>query len=165
MKLFGRPGHGAPTGNNRKKIFTEHQLTESDLKIKTQAEQNSSGFGWTSAASDPINSPPSVRLRNSAPTSTSADSNGNQAPVSLYFFYFLLYCGIVKWRKIPPEQKNPSSFEHCPRTCTLSVAHSVLKVSNKTREETSQGPAVTWMTLGPLKCPFIALLLHGEMFK
>ena len=28
LKLFGKPGHGAPTGNVRKKKFTEYQLTE-----------------------------------------------------------------------------------------------------------------------------------------
>ncbi|XP_071746149.1 uncharacterized protein [Lepeophtheirus salmonis] len=27
-KIFGKPGHGAPTMNNRKKLFTEHQLHE-----------------------------------------------------------------------------------------------------------------------------------------
>eukprot|EP00096_Caligus_rogercresseyi_P010932 TRINITY_DN4138_c0_g1_i1.p1 TRINITY_DN4138_c0_g1~~TRINITY_DN4138_c0_g1_i1.p1 ORF type:complete len:276 (-),score=37.11 TRINITY_DN4138_c0_g1_i1:58-885(-) len=27
-KIFGKPGHGAPTENNRKKLFTEHQLQE-----------------------------------------------------------------------------------------------------------------------------------------
>merc|ERR1719322_1509528 len=26
QKMFGRPGHGAPTGDIRKKKFTEHQL-------------------------------------------------------------------------------------------------------------------------------------------
>ena len=36
LRLFGRPGHGAPTENIRKKKFTEYQLTDSDEKRRMQ---------------------------------------------------------------------------------------------------------------------------------
>ena len=36
LRLFGRPGHGAPTENIRKKKFTEYQLTDSDERIRMQ---------------------------------------------------------------------------------------------------------------------------------
>ena len=32
LKLFGRPGHGAPTENIRKKKFTEYQLGEEEIR-------------------------------------------------------------------------------------------------------------------------------------
>jgi len=32
QKLFGRPGHGAPTENIRKKKFTEYQLFDENAK-------------------------------------------------------------------------------------------------------------------------------------
>ena len=36
LRLFGRPGHGAPTENIRKKKFTEYQLTDSDERRRVQ---------------------------------------------------------------------------------------------------------------------------------
>ena len=39
LKLFGRPGHGAPTENIRKKKFTEYQLTDSGENRNHQQQQ------------------------------------------------------------------------------------------------------------------------------
>ena len=39
LKLFGRPGHGAPTENIRKKKFTEHQLTDSSENCNQPQQQ------------------------------------------------------------------------------------------------------------------------------
>lgn len=35
LRLFGRPGHGAPTENIRKQKFTEYQLTDSGERRRT----------------------------------------------------------------------------------------------------------------------------------
>jgi len=39
-KLFGRPGHGAPTDNIRKKKFTEYQLSEETRRVHEHPDAN-----------------------------------------------------------------------------------------------------------------------------
>ena len=40
MRMFGRPGHGAPTIDNRKKRFTEHQFD----KLRNHHDQDQAQF-------------------------------------------------------------------------------------------------------------------------
>lgn len=45
-KMFGRPGHGAPTGDIRKKKFTEHQLDNGTLRrSQSMFSIEDAGFG------------------------------------------------------------------------------------------------------------------------
>jgi len=55
-KMFGRPGHGAPTIDVRKKRFTEHQLD----KLKHQA-QGQGGFSWEGEEFGQVMHPEPVR--------------------------------------------------------------------------------------------------------
>ena len=52
LRLFGRPGHGAPTENIRKKKFTEYQLTDSDERRRVQQSATESAVyeGHSSSA-------------------------------------------------------------------------------------------------------------------
>ena len=50
LRLFGRPGHGAPTENIRKKKFTEYQLTDSDERIRMQQSAAAAYERHTSSA-------------------------------------------------------------------------------------------------------------------
>ena len=47
QRLFGRPGHGAPTENVRKKKFTEHQLMTDAMGATRQQQQDPN---WTASA-------------------------------------------------------------------------------------------------------------------
>ena len=47
LKLFGKPGHGAPTHDIRKKRFTEYQMAEIERKLREEEEQRGQPFGWS----------------------------------------------------------------------------------------------------------------------
>ena len=50
LRLFGRPGHGAPTENIRKKKFTEYQLTENDERRRQPQSASESYERQTTSA-------------------------------------------------------------------------------------------------------------------
>ena len=60
QRMFGKPGHGAPTQNVRKKIFTEYQLTRQDTIRPEQATSASEGnpdFNWTAISGSSASNP------------------------------------------------------------------------------------------------------------
>lgn len=66
VQLFGKPGHGAPTGNIRKKKFTEYQLQEPSINGVTNDDSAiPNGFGgdyeYGAAKANPFRPPQDMR--------------------------------------------------------------------------------------------------------
>lgn len=84
MKLFGRPGHGAPTVNVRKKRFTEHQMADEQKRhlLKMQVERGG-GFSWASATPGAGGGPETVGAGDRAHSPPPPPMyNGHHAPSS-----------------------------------------------------------------------------------
>ena len=68
LKLFGRPGHGAPTVDIRKKRFTEYQLV--DLEKRRHQHKSDAAFNWSTNAREAPNG--AVGISNGMMDSTDA---------------------------------------------------------------------------------------------
>ena len=81
-KLFGRPGHGAPTENIKKKKFTEYQLEKIDKEMHGYNPYGDSeyDFGGGEGATAVARPPPDYRTTAEPPRPQTYDSYEKTRP-------------------------------------------------------------------------------------